>query len=344
MGKPTFKTVYEDPKRGLRRDPRALADATGRSVEDARAYLASTAAAQAQKAWRRPALSAYSTTGGPIGEYQADVVYFAEFAGVNHQAMAILTLLEATTRFVYARTLTNDSAKTTAAALDSIIERNMEDDAPIINSVVIDGGGEFKGVTRRLLDSKHIRVNQVAPRTHQRLARVDRFHRTLRQLIGRLMGVRKNYLWADKLQDVIQGYNDAPHSSLGGRSPAEINVSPKRIRKLQKGDRRQARKVRHAVTARAAREDIEPGAWVRVVLNRLRRLQEGPESHVVRARADRAPPTQQRVGDRRRRQPERLPHVHAAAHGDATTSARAACQISCASHDSDPTPTRHDRS
>jgi IS30 family transposase len=176
MGKPSFATVYNDPKRGLRRDPRALADATGRSLKDARAYLASTATTQAQKAWRRPALSAYSTTGGPSGEYQADVVYLAEFVGINNRALAILTLLEATTRYVYARALTNDSAKATAAALESMIATNMEDDAPIISSLVIDGGGEFKGVTRQLIDSKHIRVNQVAPRTHQRLARVNRLH------------------------------------------------------------------------------------------------------------------------------------------------------------------------
>jgi hypothetical protein len=173
--RPTFARVFADPKLGLRRSAPALAKATGRSLVDAREFLRSTATAQAQKAWRRPPASAYSTTGGPTGEYQADTIFLAEYASVNGGRTAILTLIEATTRYVYARALTSATAKSAASALQSMLLENAEDGAPIIRSLVVDGGGgEFMGPTRALIDRYHIKLNVAAARTHQRLARVDR--------------------------------------------------------------------------------------------------------------------------------------------------------------------------
>jgi IS30 family transposase len=139
--RPTFARVFADPKLGLRRSAPALAKATGRSLADAREFLRSTDTAQAQKAWRRPPANSYSSTGGPSGEYQADTIFLAEFANVNGGRTAILTLIEATTRYVYARALTSATAKSAASALQSILDENAEDGAPIIRSLVIDGGG-----------------------------------------------------------------------------------------------------------------------------------------------------------------------------------------------------------
>jgi hypothetical protein len=265
--RPTFARVFADPKLGLRRSAPALAKATGRSLADARVFLRSTATAQAQKAWRRPPASAYSTTGGPSGEYQADTIFLAEFASVNGGRTAILTLIEATTRYVYARALTSATAKSAASALQSILDENAEDAAPIIRSLVIDGGGEFKGPTRALIDRYHIKVNLAAARTHQRLARVDRYHRTLREQIGRLMASRGDNRWADKLPELVTGYNNAVHRTLG-MTPVEMNALPAAARGLRKVDRKQARTVRKAVTKRAERDGLRAGMWVRVVLNR----------------------------------------------------------------------------
>jgi hypothetical protein len=213
--RPTFARVFADPKLGLRRSAPALAKATGRSLADAREFLRSTDTAQAQKAWRRPPASAYSSTGGPSGEYQADTIFLAEFASVNGGHTAILTLIEATTRYVYTRALTSATVKSAATALQSILLENAEDGAPIIRSLVIDGGGEFKGPTRALIDRYHIKVNLAAARTHQRLARVNRYHRTLREQIGRLMTSRGDNRWADALPDLVTGYNNATHRTLG---------------------------------------------------------------------------------------------------------------------------------
>jgi hypothetical protein len=196
---------------------------------------------------------------GPSGEYQADTIFLAEFASVNDGRMAILTLIEATTRYVYARALTSAIAESAASALHSILLENAEDGAPIIRSLVIDGGGEFKGPTRALIDRYHIKVNLAAARTHQRLARVDRYHRTLREQIGRLMASRgSRRVWFDKLPDLVEGYNNATHRTLG-MSPVEMNAMPAAARALRKVDRKQARAVRKAVTKRADRDGLRCG-------------------------------------------------------------------------------------
>jgi hypothetical protein len=268
VARPTFARVFADPKLGLRRSAPALAKATGRSVAAAREFLRNTETAQAQKAWRRPPPSAYSTTGGPTGEYQADTIFLAEYASVNNGAMAILTLIEATTRYVYARALTSATAKSAAAALQSILLENAEDGAPIIRSLVIDGGNEFKGPTRALIDRYGIKVNLAAARTHQRLARVDRYHRTLREQIGRLFASRGSRReWAAMLPALVEGYNNARHRTLG-MSPSDMNAVPAAARALRRVDRKQARTVRKTVTKRADRDGLRAGMWVRVVLNR----------------------------------------------------------------------------
>jgi hypothetical protein len=181
--------------------------------------------------------------------------------------MAILTLIEATTRYVYARALTSGTAAAAAVALRSILDKNGRDGAPIIRSLVIDGGPEFKGATKTLLEHYHIKVNVAAARTHQRLARVDRYHRTLREQIGRLMASRRDTRWADALPDLVSGYNNAVHRTLG-MSPVAMNAAPRAAYKICKVDRKQARMVRKAVTKRAENDGLRPGMWVRVVLNR----------------------------------------------------------------------------
>jgi hypothetical protein len=266
--RPTFDLVYKNPKLGLRRSAPALAKATGRTQAAAREYLRTAVSAQAQKAWRRPPPSAYSSTGGPTGEYQADTVHLHELESVNNGHMAILTLVEATTRYAYARALKSGSAADAAVALYSILQENAEDGAPIIRSLVIDGGGEFKGAARALLDRYHIKVNLAAAHTHQRLARVDRYHRTLREQIGRLISTRSGRpVWHDKLPSLVTGYNNAKHRTLG-MSPSQMNAMPAAAQALRQVDRTRALKVRKDVTRRAERDGLRVGMWVRVVLNR----------------------------------------------------------------------------
>jgi len=97
---------------------------------------------------------------------------------------AIFTILETNSRYVYARALKAPTAAQTAAALESIIEENREEKqvAPILK-LRTDGGPEFSGAFAQLLEKLDIPHEKTGAGTHERLARLDRFHGTDREKI-----------------------------------------------------------------------------------------------------------------------------------------------------------------
>ena len=87
---PNIKAVFDDP-RTTSRAPATLAARAGTSAKAAAGFLRDQAAAQITRRATRPPDDAFAPTGGPRGEYLADVVYLRDYAGVNNQRTCILT-------------------------------------------------------------------------------------------------------------------------------------------------------------------------------------------------------------------------------------------------------------
>ena len=117
-----------------------------------------------------------------------------------------------------------------------------------------DSGSEFSGDFAKLLESQDIALTHPAPFTHERIARLDRFVRTLRGLIGAFFDASGGHRYIDALPDLIANYNESPHRGLepAGKnlSPAEIN--PALEQKLREHDLSRARAVRQKLTSRAS--------------------------------------------------------------------------------------------
>ena len=79
---PNIKAIFDDP-RTTSRDPATLAKRAGTSSKAAAGFLRDQAAAQITRRATRPPDDAFAPTGGPRGEYLADVIYLREYAGVN---------------------------------------------------------------------------------------------------------------------------------------------------------------------------------------------------------------------------------------------------------------------
>ena len=161
--------AFEDPK-ATSRNPATLAARTGVPLAAATAFLRDQAASQITKEAHKPPDENYAPTGGPRGEYLADVIYLREYAGVNKKRTCILTLLGVNSRFVYARALTAADSKKTAEALTEILAQNDQDVrggvVARIGSIRSDGGGEFKGEFAALLEERSIPLTKGQPRTH----------------------------------------------------------------------------------------------------------------------------------------------------------------------------------
>ena len=211
--------AFEDPK-ATSRNPATLAARTGVPLAAAAAFLRDQAASQITKEAHKPPDENYAPTGGPRGEYLADVIYLKKYAGVTKKRTCIRTLLGVNSRYVYARGLTAADSKKTAEALAEILTQNDEDARggviARIEAIRSDGGSEFKGAFAALLEKRSIPLTKGQPETHTRLARLDRYHGVLRRQIGNLFARRNSHVWFDALQSLVStcNHNTSPSRVL----------------------------------------------------------------------------------------------------------------------------------
>ena len=72
-----------------------------------------------------------------------------------------------------------------------------------------------------------IELENVEPNTHYKLARTDRFHRTLRNRIGEHFERENTNRWIDVLPLLIENYNNTPHTTLSkilGRDASPLSI------------------------------------------------------------------------------------------------------------------------
>ena len=269
----TLRAVFEDP-RTTTRDPSLLADRARVTLKSARAFLRTSAASQISQVPKKPPEVAYAPTGGHEGEYLADVIYLRDYSGVNKHRGAILTLLGVNSRYAYARGLVMDasdknrgvSSGKAAEAMKSILAESEKDKAAPITAVRADGGPEFKGEFAALLEKNGITLERGQAGTHERLARLDRFHGTLRRMIGDLFALTNSHVWYPYLDLLIENYNERPNRALepAGEDLAPKDITFQRAQLLRRADSEQAAAVR----ARTDRSGIRPGTMVRLLNSR----------------------------------------------------------------------------
>ncbi len=261
----TLRSVYENPRTSTR-DAKLLAKRAGTTVKSARAFLRTVGSAKVSAGWRRPASAQLAPTGAPQDHWQADVIWFDDYRGVNDRRKAILTVLNTTTRYAIARPLLNAKAGTVAAAMADILDR----DKPRIKVLRVDGGSEFKGLTRKLLTDRGITLQPGEPNTHYWITRTDRFHRTLRKRIGEHFERAQTHRWVDVLPDLIRNYNETPHRTLSetlGRRMAPASMTKADERRIRSAESAQVASVRARTDALA----WEPGRTrVRLLAARTR--------------------------------------------------------------------------
>ena len=266
----TLKSVYDDPKTNTR-NASLLAKRANVTLKAAQAFLRDQQSSQVSKRAIKPPDSSYAPTGGPYGEYLGDVVFFSDYAGVNAKRASILTIMGANSRFAYARAMTAPltSAKT-AAALTEILDENAfdaEDGVAPILSLRTDGGSEFAGEFAALLRERRIPHERGEPGTHERLGRLDRFHGSLRRMIGDYMAATDSHVWFKVLPDLIKNYNERPNRGLNkSRDLAPADVGEEVEYEVRQADLKRAAVLRKRID----RSGVGKGTQVRLLITRTK--------------------------------------------------------------------------
>ena len=129
----------------------------------------------------------------------------------------ILTAIDLFSKFAYARPMRNKERRT--------VVRTMQDILQVAKPRLLqtDNGSEFiSNEFQALLRAQNVRhITGLAGRA-QSQGSIERFHFTMKSVIGKLWTARSQKRWVDDLQDIVRNYNNNVHQSTGV-PPAEIN-------------------------------------------------------------------------------------------------------------------------
>jgi hypothetical protein len=125
-------------------------------------------------------------------------------------------------------------------------------------ALATDAGKEFMNApVQRWLAERGIRHYTL--QGDHKAAVVERFQRTLKERLHRLMTSRGDYKYVDKLQAVVSGYNRTQHRTLGMR-PLDVqrgSIEQHLHRKQYQFDKRRQ-------VTRGPRDDLQPGDTVKI--------------------------------------------------------------------------------
>ena len=161
----------------------------------------------------------------PGYQWQADL---ADMQGqlhsnrLGHKHMRyILTVVDCFSRYAWAEAVERKDPTTVAAAFDLILERAKRERRGPPHKLQTDRGTEFMGKPFQRMLRKwgigHFHTYQ----QEVKAGMVERFNRSLKSRLYRLMTYRGNKRWVDALQKVVQGYNATEHSALG-MAPSDV--------------------------------------------------------------------------------------------------------------------------
>ena len=104
--------------------------------------------------------------------------------------------------------------------------------------------------------------------THERLARLDRFHSTLRRMIGEHFALTSSHVWVDALPAIIANYNTRPNRALNavGKHLAPADIGPEEEQKLRESDLLRSEEVRKLIDE----SGVGPGSRVRLLYARTK--------------------------------------------------------------------------
>ena len=181
----------------------------------------------------KPARKRYNTrrykVAGPHVLWQADLVEMIPYAEQNDGYNYLLTVIDVFSRYAWVRPLKRKTGIAVKAAFQDIFEEKVP------RKLQTDQGNEFENdIVQGFLQEHGIVFFTIKSQFKAALA--ERFNRTLKDKMWRYFTHIGNYRWVEVLQDFVSAYNSAPHRSLHGLAPNQVNDENKdELWRIQEG-------------------------------------------------------------------------------------------------------------
>lgn len=155
----------------------------------------------------------------PNEQFQADLCFMDKFGRSNKGNYYILLCIDIYSRHAWAVPLKNKNIGSVSDAFETIKEKP--------NVLITDNGSEFVGAAfQKLLEEKEIIHRTALVGDHNALGIIDRFTLTLKNKIYKNFIGDNSTNWIDKLDDIIDSYNNTPHSGILDYTPNQAYKNP----------------------------------------------------------------------------------------------------------------------
>jgi transposase InsO family protein len=141
--------------------------------------------------------------------FQADLAFLPKYKPQNKGYYVLLTLINVNTRRGYAYISKN---KKTDSIL-KMIQKFIDETHP--HTLMSDNGSEFISAPyKKLMKDNNIKQVFAQPEDHRALGLVERFNRSVKQLIQKHMSNIGEPVWYNVIDDLIENYNNRFHSGI----------------------------------------------------------------------------------------------------------------------------------
>ena len=159
-----------------------------------------------------------------VGCLQADLMDVSRFKGFNRMTKFLLNVIDIHSRYAWSVPINNKQASTVAPIISEILKQVKKDYPKSIITLSTDKGSEFQGEVNTVADK--LKVRRVTTLVKNNMAIVERFNRSVWELLRKLAVTTSSLAFRDVLPKIVNNYNTRVHSTTG--------LSPKQVYKRKK--------------------------------------------------------------------------------------------------------------
>lgn len=188
--------------------------------------------------------------------WAADLVVMRQYASENGGFKYMLNVIDTFSKYVWTEPMKTKSGIETANAFSAIIKRAISIKHKAPNLLHTDKGLEFKNKDFRKVLQEHD-IKMYHTENEEKSSIIERFNRTLNQLMKIQFEIQLNFRWIDILQQLVNNYNNTVHST--------ISMKPKDVKPKHEHDLliRYAKKER-----KPTRANLKVGDRVRITVKK----------------------------------------------------------------------------
>ena len=179
----------------------------------------------------------YIVSYNPFNRLQLDIFVLKKYESSNKGYGYILCIIDIFSRKVWCYHMKSKSLNDTTPAIKTFFSTSglHEFNSKALVIIMSDSDSAFKGENReeeqnfqKVLSSNNAVLEPVKLNDHQALGVIDVFAKNLKRILSKEFLENKNTKWIDILPDIIERYNNTPHSSLDDITPNQAISDPKK--------------------------------------------------------------------------------------------------------------------